>query len=118
MLATFSLDHSLDYLSKNSPQMYDLVREIYPQLFQEAEPKKKYYQKISHSTGKAFGHTKNFFSKKETKSATLIAYWAADSLVAVFLIITTTSLIAFTVASGLLALHTYATFSVVGEMTK
>lgn len=113
-----SIDHSLDYLSKNSPQMYEMLQDIYPQLFEDAQPKKKYYQKISHSTGRAVGKTKNFFSKKETKSATLVAYWAADSVVAVFLLLTTTSLIAFTVASGLLVLHTYATFSVVNEMSK
>ena len=118
MLTTMSLDYSLDYLSKNSPQMYEMLQDIYPQLFQEAKPKKKYYQKLSHGTGKAVGHTKNFFSKKETKAATLVAYWAADSLVAVFLLLTTTSLIAFTVASGLLVLHTYATFSAVNEITK
>jgi len=118
MLSTFSLDYSLEYLSKNSPQMYNLVREVYPQFFQEPQPKKKYYQKISHTTGKALGHTKSFFSKKETKATTLVAYWAADSIIAVFLLLTTTSLVAFTVASALLTLHTYATFSVVGEMTK
>lgn len=113
-----SIDHSLDYLSKNSPQMYEMLQDIYPQLFEDAQPKKKYYQKISHSTGRAVGKTKNFFSKKETKAATLLAYWAADSLVAVFLLLTTTSVVAFTVASGLVILHTYATFSAVAEMTK
>jgi len=118
MLASMSIDHSLDYLFKNSPQMYEMLQDIYPQLFEETAPKKKYYQRISHGTGRAVGKTKNFFSKKETKAATLLAYWAADSLVAVFLLVTTTSLLAFTVASGLLVLHTYATFSAVTEMTK
>ncbi len=118
MLSSLSIDSSLDYLSKNSPQMYDMLYEMYPQLFEDVSSKKKYYQKISYNTGKLAGKTKNFFSKKETKSATLVAYWAADSVVAVFLLLTTTSLIAFTVASGLLVLHTYATFSVVNEMSK
>jgi hypothetical protein len=118
MLSTMSLDYSLEYLSKNSPQMYDMLQEIYPQLFEDSKPRKKYYQKASYVTGKSFGKAKNFFSKKETKSATLVAYWAADSIVAVFLLLTTTSIIAFTVASGLLVLHTYATFSAVNEMTK
>jgi hypothetical protein len=47
-----------------------------------------------------------------------MAYWAADSLVGLMLMLTTTSSIAFVVAFAMIILHTYATFSIVSEVTK
>lgn len=73
-------------------------------------------QKLSYKTGKSFGKAKNFFSKTETKAATLVAYWAADAFVTLVLILTSTNIVALTISIGLLVLHTYATFSVVNEI--
>lgn len=72
--------------------------------------------KISHMAGRGLGRAKNFFSKTETKVATLVAYWAADTFVAILLILMSASPAAIALALGLLVMHTYATFSVVSEI--
>lgn len=72
--------------------------------------------KISHMTGRGLGKVKNFFSKTETKAATLVAYWAADALVALALIATSTNVAAISLALFMFILHTYATFSVLEEI--
>jgi hypothetical protein len=74
--------------------------------------------KLSNKAGRATGKAKHFFSKKETKSATLVAYWAADSLMAMVVLMTTSNPILVLFSLILLALHTYATFSAVEEMMK
>lgn len=95
------------------------MKELFPEFYKTDESKTmKAIKKVSYNTGRLTGKTKNFLSKTETKTATLIAYWAADSLVAVVLIMTTTSTVAAVVAVSMLALHTYATFSVTAEITK
>lgn len=95
------------------------LKELFPEFFvlENTKPK-NIVNKISYNAGRITGKTKNFFSKTETKTATLIAYWAADSLVALLLMATTTSTVAFTIALVMLALHTYATFSVAAEITR
>ena len=95
------------------PNFIELVNKYAPEISYE---KKGYISRISYNAGRTTAKVKKFFSKTETKSATLIAYWAADTIVATFLILTSTSLVAVTIASGLLILHTYATFSIVAEV--
>jgi len=104
---TFALD------IMNDPEFLTFINKYVPDMYSE---KKTYLSRISYKAGKTTGKLKNFFSRTETKSATLLAYWAADTLVATFLIFTSTSLIAVTIAAGLLVLHTYATFSIVAEV--
>jgi hypothetical protein len=95
------------------------MKELFPELYvtQDTKPK-NLISKISYKAGSMTAGTKNFFSKTETKTATLMAYWAADSLVGLMLMLTTTSSIAFVVAFAMIILHTYATFSIVSEVTK
>ncbi len=78
--------------------------------------KKNSIQKVSNATGRTVGHLKNFFSRTEIKAATLISYWAADAFVALIVILTSPSMIAIALSLFLFILHTYATFSVVGEI--
>lgn len=99
----------------NDPVIADYFNKYFFDHLPEVE-KKSFIKKASYNTGKATGKVKNFFSKKETKSATLLAYWAADTLVAIILILTSASLTAVTLASLLVLLHTYATFSVISEI--
>jgi hypothetical protein len=95
------------------------MRELFPELYvTEPSTSKNLINKISYKAGSLTAGTKNFFSKTETKTATLIAYWAADSLVGLMLMLTTTSSIALVVAFAMIILHTYATFSIVSEVTK
>lgn len=95
------------------------MRELFPELYvTEPSTPKSLINKISYKAGSLTAGTKNFFSKTETKTATLIAYWAADSLVGLMLMLTTTSSIALAVAFAMIILHTYATFSIVSEVTK
>lgn len=101
----------------NDPAVADYFNKYFFDHFPKVE-KKPLIKRASYNAGKATGKVKNFFSKTETKSATLLAYWAADSLVAMILILTSTSMVAVTLASFLFILHTYATFSVVAEITK
>ena len=74
--------------------------------------------KLSNKAGRATGKAKYFFSKKETKSATLIAYWAADSLMAMVILMYASNPTVILFSLLLLSLHTYATFSAVEEMMK
>jgi hypothetical protein len=95
------------------------MKQLFPEFYKLEESKTmNTIKKVSYKAGRAAGKAKNFLSKTETKTATLIAYWAADSLVAIVLVMTTTSTIAAVVAVSMLALHTYATFSVTAELTK
>lgn len=82
----------------------------------QSAPKKNLSLRAANSTGKFCGSVKNFFSRTETKAGTLLAYWAADTIIAVFLLLTSTNPVAIILALGMLALHTYATFSVVTEI--
>lgn len=34
---------------------------------------------FAHKIGRLAGHTKNFFSRQETKNSTLVAYWAFET---------------------------------------
>ena len=95
------------------------MKELFPELYITKDTKpKNFISKISYKAGSMTAGTKNFFSKTETKAATLVAYWAADSLVALTLMLTTTSSIAFAVAFVMVLLHTYATFSITSEVMK
>jgi hypothetical protein len=95
------------------------MKELFPEFYKLEDSKSmSAIKKISYKAGHATGKAKNFLSKTETKTATLIAYWAADSLVAITLVMTTTSTVAAVVAILMFALHTYATFSVTAEITK
>jgi hypothetical protein len=111
--------YSSDLFSQiqNDPLMQDLINK-YSSFVLEPVEKKSLINKVSYSTGKFCGRTKNFFSKTETKAATLLAYWAADSLIALFLIVAGASTLAIALAAFMLILHTYATFSVVAEIMK
>lgn len=80
------------------------------------QPKRSILSKTAFTAGRTTGKIKNFFGKTETKAATLVAYWAADAFVASIVLFTTTSLPIFAFTSALLLLHTYATFSVIGEI--
>ena len=104
-------------LSDQSDEFRQIWLTVFPQ-YQNYNPMEgvSYAGKIAHMTGRGLGRAKNFFSKTETKAATLVAYWAADAFVATILLFTTTSLPVFAFTSALLVLHTYATFSVIGEL--
>lgn len=99
----------------NDPSIQKFMNKYFPEIFSSA-PKKNYISRASYKAGRATGKVKNFFSKTETKAATLLAYWAADSLVAILVILTTASTLAIVLASAMFALHTYATFSVISEI--
>lgn len=95
------------------------MKELFPELYVTGDLKpRNFISKISYKAGSLAADTKNFFSKTETKAATLVAYWAADSLVALMLMLTTTSSVAFVIACVMLILHTYATFSITSEVMK
>lgn len=105
----------------NDPFVQSFLNNYFPQIFETLDvvsTKKPILSRVSYNAGKATGKVKNFFSKTETKSATLLAYWAADALVALVLIFTSPSMIAVTIASLLLVIHTYATFSVITEIMR
>lgn len=99
------------------PMMIDFINKYFPEVYQPKN-KKPVISRTAFATGKICGSVKNFFSKTETKAATLLAYWAADTIIAAFLLLTTTNLFAIALAASMLALHTYATFSVVTELMK
>jgi hypothetical protein len=101
----------------NDPAMVHFINKYFPEVYAPKQ-KKSLVRKASYTTGKVCGKAKNFFSKTETKAATLLSYWAADTLVAVFLLLTTSNLLAISLALAMLSLHTYATFSVVTEIMK
>lgn len=97
------------------PLMIKFIEKYFPEVYQ-AYPKKSITSRIANNTGKFCGSVKNFFARTETKAGTLLAYWAADTIIAAFLLLTSTNPVAITLAVGMLALHTYATFSVVAEI--
>ena len=95
------------------------MKELFPEFYVNQQSKTmSSIKKISYKAGRASGKAKKFFSKKETKTATLMGYWAADTLVGVMLIMTTTSGVAIVAASTMIILHTYATFSVTAEIMR
>jgi hypothetical protein len=95
------------------------MKELFPEMFIDSNSQSSnLIKKISYRAGSLTASTKNFFSKTETKTATLLAYWAADSLFALILMLTTTNPITFVVACAMLILHTYATFSITAEVMK
>jgi hypothetical protein len=98
-------------------QLNARMKELFPEFYANQESKTmSSIKKISYKAGRLTGKGKKFLSKKETKTATLMGYWAADTLVGIMLIMTTTSGIAVVVASTMIILHTYATFSVTAEI--
>ena len=107
-LESFSFDETLNQA------MMNFFPEIYKIEF--VSETKTNLQKISYKTGQTFGKAKNFFSKTETKAATLVAYWAADAFVTLVLILTSTNPLALAISISLLVLHTYATFSIINEI--
>jgi len=103
----------------NYPSFYldQQFNELWFSMFPDQRTERKNsVEKFAHITGRGLGKVKNFFSKTETKAATLVAYWAADALVALALIATSTNLAAISLALFMFILHTYATFSVVEEI--
>lgn len=113
----FTPTHSLDVNTiVDDPLMVDFINKYFPQIYNDVYKKKSFSLRAANSLGRSLGSAKTFFSKTETKAATLLSYWAADTLIALFLIITSTSTLALTLALSMLALHTYATFSVVTEI--
>lgn len=72
--------------------------------------------KAANLAGRTTGKVKNFFSKTETKTSVLISYWAADTLVAALLLLTAFSFPILFLVGSLVAIHTYATFSVISEV--
>lgn len=93
-----------------------MMRKEYPELYCSDE--KNFFQRTSYNLGKITGKTKNFFSKTETKVGVLVGYWAADALIALALIFASANMIAVALSVFLLAVHTYATFSVIGEISR
>jgi hypothetical protein len=100
----------------SDPVIEQMVRKSFPHLYPESKTSFNPLNKVFYFAGKSLGTVKNFFSKTETKVATLVAYWAADAFIALILLLTTTNTVAATVAVALLILHTYATFSIVNEV--
>lgn len=98
-------------------QLNTRMKELFPEFYITQDTKTmSSIKKISYGAGRVTGKAKNFFSKTETKTATLMGYWAADTLVALMLIMTTTSTTAIAFALAMMILHTYATFSVTAEI--
>lgn len=100
----------------SDPVLEQMIRDSFPNLYPDPKQNVNLLIKASNIAGKSVGRVKHFFSKNETKAATLVAYWAADAFVALVLLLTSTSTVAITVALALLIVHTYATFSVVNEI--
>lgn len=100
----------------SDPALQAMICNCFPDLYPESKKNNNPLLKISSAAGKTAGKVKHFFSKNETKAATLVAYWAADAFVALVLLLTSTSVLAVTVAFALLVVHTYATFSVVNQI--
>lgn len=118
-MLTYFTEYKLDPDSwSDDLEMQLHMKELFPEWYTDSNRSDSIIGSLAYNTGKGIGKAKNFFSKTETKTATLIAYWAADTLVAATLILTTTNPVALTAATALLILHTYATFSVVSEITK
>lgn len=106
----------------NTYQVFDIdVNKVYENanwlqtIFDDIN-KKTLPEKLSYKLGQTTGSVKNFFSKKQTKAGVLLGYWAGDTFVTVALIIMGASAAAIAVATTLLIIHTYATFSVVNEI--
>lgn len=113
-LPMFYTKYYTDQMFPISDSQLEIDYELLNSIFKE--PKKNFIEKSSNKIGCLAGKTKNFFSKKETKAGVLLGYWAADAFVALILILTGASLTAAAIATALLIIHTYATFSVIGEI--
>lgn len=100
------------------PVMVDFINKYFPHIYNNVYENKSFSLRSANALGRTLGSVKNFFSKTETKAATLLSYWAADTLIALFLILTSTNTLALTLALSMLALHTYATFSVVNQIMR
>jgi hypothetical protein len=115
----FTPTHSLDINTiAEDPVMVDFINKYFPQIYNNVYENKSFSLRTAKTFGRTLGSVKSFFSKTETKAATLLSYWAADTLIALFLILTSTNTLALTLALSMLALHTYATFSVVNQIMK
>lgn len=113
-IPTFYTKYYTDQMFPISDSQLQINYELLSSIFDE--PKKNFIEKSSNKLGCFVGKTKNFFSKKETKAGVLLGYWAADAFVALVLILSGASVTAATIAAALLVIHTYATFSVIGEI--
>ena len=95
----------------------DLYPQLYPtvDMFTYTSDRTKLAKAVN-LAGRTTGKVKNFFSKTETKVSTLFAYWAADTFVALSLLMMAFSIPMLTIVSFLVAIHTYATFSIIYEI--
>lgn len=85
------------------------------------QPPTNFTGKIKNITVKAKNKTVNFFSKPETKIASLIGYWAGEmvfTVIAIYAFLTLHMYLPAVTALFLVAYLTYATFGVIGEATK
>lgn len=98
-------------------EINNMMRKQFPELYSSSD-ERNFLQRTSHNLGKITGKTKNFFSKTETKVGVLVGYWAADALIALALIFASANMTAIAVSLLLLVIHTYATFSVIGEISR
>lgn len=113
-----SLVNLYDSSSHDQAVFNQAMLNVFPEYFkiEFVQDNKTNVQKISYKAGQTFGRAKNFFTKTETKAATLVAYWAADAFVALVLILTSTNPLALAISISLLVLHTYATFSIINQI--
>jgi len=113
-----SLANLYDNSSYDQAVFNQAMLNVFPEYFkiEFVNDNKTKLQKASYKAGQNFGKVKNFFTKTETKAATLVAYWAADAFVTLILILTSTNPVALTISVSLLVLHTYATFSIINEI--
>lgn len=70
---------------------------------------------LSHKIGRMAGRTKNFFSKKETKVATLTAYWFVETFFYFLMMLAMNPVIFITVLLPMWIYGTYSLFSVINN---
>lgn len=70
---------------------------------------------FAHKIGRMAGRTKNFFSRQETKTATLVAYWAFETAFYGTLLMMMTSYWMYIGLFSFWAYGTYALFSTINN---
>lgn len=94
--------------------------ELYPEYFPSFESyhhsDRTRLARMANATGKAAGKVKKFFNRTETKATTLLAYWAADTLLGVLILLSMPNVGTFLLVSSLTIIHTYATIGVLLEL--
>lgn len=100
-----SLDMN-DILLKTGPYQYVLVDSTFHDGSRDT---------FAHAIGRMAGRTKNFFSKRQTKVATLTAYWFVETFFYFVLMFAISPLIFVSVVLPMWLYGTYSLFSVINN---